>query len=500
LKQLQEEVLPEFLRPRRWFAGKGAGLAKTQLGARVMWNDNSMLALIDVQLDDGTQQRYFLPLALAWEDGQDSGALRTVEWTLAKVREHSRVGVLVDAFADPAFSVAVASCIAAGTRLRFDGGELRFEATLAFPADAPYEPVQHLGREQSNTSVVLGERLFLKGYRQARDGVNPDVEVARYLTQAGYRHIAALTGSVEYHRDEGPPITLIALFEFVRNQGDGWTYALNHLDRYETFLPSEGAQDDPAPHALFLTQMRTLGRRVGELHAVLSTDTDDPAFKPEATSPADLSGWREGILAEAQATLISLEAQLQGLPETIQTSARQLLDSRQQLMDLIRQLANVTVDSYNTRYHGDLHLGQVLIVADDFLITDFEGEPSRPMEERRCKGSVLRDVAGMLRSFDYARAAATDRALTVRPDSRERIEAAFETWRRESCVAFLKGYHKGVARARCVTTKTASTSNLIALFQIEKALYELRYELNNRPAWIGIPINGLLTLCSNRGQ
>jgi maltose alpha-D-glucosyltransferase/alpha-amylase len=497
LNQLQKEVLKEFLLPRRWFAGKGHGPFNVKLGARSLWESGGsawLFTLLDIEFDGGQKQSYFLPLAIAWE-GVSDNVLRTTDWSLAKVREHSRVGALVDAFADPNFCIALARGVQARTRIPFDGGELRFEPT---PACAELiamgiEPVQQLGREQSNTSVVLGEALFVKGYRQARPGINPDVEIPGYLTAAGFKYIAPLAGSVQYAGSDQQPMTLVALFGYVRNQGDGWSYALNHLDRYASTLLAD-QQADSTPHALFNTQMRTLGRRIGELHAVLARETSDPAFAPEPIKAQDLGDWRAAMLADTHRTLDPLQRQSASLPEPLQSKARLLLAARERLVDRIDRLTLGSVDAVKTRHHGDLHLGQVLLTADDFLITDFEGEPARSIEERRRKHSALRDVAGMLRSFDYARAVALDRALTARPDLHERLQQGFHGWYEEASNAFLAGYHKGAAGARILPSKPEEARRLIALFQIEKALYELRYELENRPAWAGVPIDGLLAL------
>jgi maltose alpha-D-glucosyltransferase/alpha-amylase len=499
LQQLQKEVLKEFLLPRRWFAGKGGGPFKVKLGARTIWDTGSgawLFTLIDIEFADKHVQRYFLPLTVAWDGVSDSGVLRTADWTLAKVREHARVGVLVDAFADPAFCTALAKAVEARTQIPFDGGELHFEPTFvcAELVALGIEPVQHLGREQSNTSVVLGEALFVKGYRQARPGINPDVEMARYLTAAGFKFIAPLAGSVDYTRADQPPTTLVALFGYARNQGDGWSYALNHLDRYASTLLSEKQADTPAPHALFNTQMQTLGSRIGELHAVLARQTSDPAFAPEPLTDEDIHSWRETVIAEAGRTLDQLRDRLASVPESAQEKARTLLAEREHIIARIGQLATGPVDTVRTRHHGDLHLGQVLLTADDFLITDFEGEPARPIEERRGKHSPLRDVAGMLRSFDYARAVALERALTARPDIHERLQAGFQAWYLEASAAFLAGYTEGIGDARTMPPNREDADRFIALFQIEKALYELRYELENRPAWVGVPIDGLLAL------
>jgi maltose alpha-D-glucosyltransferase / alpha-amylase len=498
IKQLEEEVLPEFLRPRRWFAGKGSTALGARLAQRVLWRTERgswLIALFDVELSGGDKQRYFLPLSLAPEDGE-SAVLRTAEWTVAKIREGARIGVLVDAFADPAFCLAATQAVGRSTVIPFADGELRFSPTRAFAelASGGIEPVQYLGREQSNTSVILGEGLFLKGYRQARSGVNPDMEMPRFLTNAGFKHIAPLAGAIEYIPRDAPPITLVALFAYARNQGDGWSYALNDLERLGSSALAEGALDDRGASPLFAAQMRTLGRRVGELHALLAVETTDADFMPEDLRAQDRQDWTNTLTEEANTTFALLDQRAAALPESVQSGARKVLEASERILARIQALSSAPIGELKTRYHGDLHLGQVLIVADDFLIIDFEGEPSRAIEERRRKGSPLRDVAGMLRSIDYARAVALERTLARMPDATGRIEAMFTTWRDEASAAYLRGYRDGVGEARSVPQNERDMREAVDIFQMEKALYEIRYELLNRPTWLNVPTAGLLQL------
>jgi maltose alpha-D-glucosyltransferase/alpha-amylase len=497
IQLFQEEVLPVFVQARRWFGGKSAPIARAQLVERTPWRTDRgewLWAAVVMQFGDGTHQRYFLPLGIDWEDVEGS-TLRTSEWALAKVRQHARAGVLVDAFSDPSFCLAVVEAMQRGEHIPIPNGEIRFEPThaLAELVERGIEPVQYLGREQSNTAVILGEGLFLKGYRQARAGINPDAEVAGYLTDAGFSRIPRLGGTVHMIVN-GEPTLLLALFAYVRNQGDGWGYTLNHLERYATEVLADASKRSEQPHMLFLAQMRTLGLRVGELHATLARSTSNPAFAPEFIDSNDLTTWTDRVLKEADETFQLLEARESTLSDEQRAEAQKLLSTRERLLARIRALGSKPVRGLKTRYHGDLHLGQILLCADDFLITDFEGEPARPLEERRRKHSALADVAGMLRSFDYARAVVLDRALTTRPDAREALSQAFDSWYRMSVTAFLEGYRNGLSGALVWPDVDSDAQRLIELFQIEKALYEVRYEANNRPAWIGIPIRGLLQL------
>ncbi len=496
-QQLEQEVLPEFLRPRSWFGRRDGGLTAARLGPSSLWRNGHrtfLLSYVDVELGSA-HQRYFLPLALASEDGQDSGALRTAEWTLAKVREHARVGVLIDAFADPAFCLGIVHSTATNANVPFAGGELQFRATGEVPALGTVrgESVSHVGADATNTSVILDEALFLKAYRRAEAGPNPDVEMTSFLTRAGYRSIAALAGSVAHVTEE--TTVLAAIFAAVGHQGDVWNYAVNHLERYATTPFAQDAAASDSPHALFTAQMHTLGRRIGQLHCVLATaGSGDPAFAPEPLNSADQSRWYGAIHFDADTILRTLHERMPKLDERAAAAAQELLAHAEVLLARIRELCSGPVAGLKMRHHGNLHLGKVLLVADDFLITGFEGKASLPIDERRRKDSPLRDVAKVLRSFDCARATALDRVGMGRPDLRDPLVPALDEWLRQTTQFFLQGYRRAVSESSCVPADDATFAALTALFQIDDALHELRRELERRPAWIEVPIRALLSL------
>ncbi|HKU15362.1 MAG TPA: maltose alpha-D-glucosyltransferase [Steroidobacteraceae bacterium] len=498
-QQLEQEVLPEFLRPRSWFARDNGALASTRLGPGALWRNEHrtfLLSFVEAELG-GKRQRYFLPLALAWEDGQDTGALRTAEWTLAKVREHARVGVLIDAFADPAFCLGLAHCVAANATVPFAGGELQFRSTgdVAALGAIRGTSVNHVGADATNTSVILDESLFLKAYRRAEAGPNPDVEMTSFLTRAGYRSIAPLAGSVTLVADQ--PTVLAALFASVRHQGDVWTYTLNHLERYAATMFTQDVVASDSPHALFTAQMHTLGRRIGQMHCVLSRGgAEDPAFATEPLNSADQARWYSAIHFDADTALRLLRERMWSLPEAAAAAAHELVERAEALLGRIRELCSGPVAGLKMRHHGNLHLGKVLLVADDLLITGFEGNASLSIEERRRKDSPLRDVATVLRSFDYARASALDRAGLGRPDLREPLAPALNEWLRQTTELFLQGYRRAAVESSCVPADETTFASLIRLFELECALRELRQELERRPAWTEVPMRALLGLMS----
>jgi maltose alpha-D-glucosyltransferase/alpha-amylase len=497
-QQLEQEVLPEFLRPRSWFAQHNGALSATRIGPAALWRNEHrtfLLSFVDADFG-GTRQRYFLPLALAWEDGHDTGALRTAEWTLAKVREHARAGVLIDAFADPAFCLGLAHCTAANVTVPFVGGELQFRATGELPAlaEARGQSTDHVGADATNTSVILDDKVFLKAYRRAEAGPNPDVEMTNFLTHAGYRAIAPLAGSVAHVA--GETTVLAAFFASVGHQGDVWNYALNHLERYATtmFAAQDRAATD-SPHALFTAQMHTLGRRIGQLHCVLAgASPDDPAFATEPLKTADQSRWYSAIHFDTEGVLRALRARMSTLGERQALATQELLAHAERLLARIRELCSGPVAGLKMRHHGNLHLGKVLLVADDFLITGFEGNAALSLEERRSKDSPLRDVATILRSFDYARATALERVGMGRPDLRDPLVPALDEWLRQTTEFFLKGYRRAAVESSCVPADDATFTALTTLFQIDCALRELRRELDRRPSWIDVPVRSLLSL------
>jgi maltose alpha-D-glucosyltransferase/alpha-amylase len=470
-------------------------LASARLGARGLWRGEQkayLLSYVEARSASGAEQTYFLPLALAWESG-DENVLRTAEWTLAKVREHARAGVLIDAFADPGFCISIANAVAANSRQPFAGGELRFERMAARPVftQSDLSAVEHLGPEPTNTSVILGDALFLKAYRRAEPGPSPDVEMTSFLTRSGFNSIAALAGVVTHAAEH--ETVLAALFLRVGHQGDVWNYALNHLERFAAGPDAQGVAA-ASPHELFATQMHTLGRRLGEMHALLAHAVDDPAFAPEPVNTADLARWYSVTHFLAEQVLQTLQQRLLALPDAARAPTEELLSRRERLFGRIRELCSEPLAALKTRHHGNLHLGKVLLVANDVLMTGFEGNVSLPIDERRRKDSPLHDVATLLRSFDYARAAALEHATIGRPDLRERLEPALADWLQVTRAAFLAGYRRGVGDARHLPESQSDVTRLLTLFQLAHALRETRNELESRPAWVGTPVAALLAL------
>jgi len=500
-RQFEAEIVPRFVETQRWYAAKGETVTRATLVEHALWKSDQqewLLGLFDVKAQ-GEPSRYFAPLALAWEDHDEERVKALAPATLARVRQQAKVGVMADAFADEPFVRALVGAVHANLELPAGGGRIRFAATRAFEEilagdDPAALPVVRTSAQTSNTGVSLGSRLFVKGYRRVRTGINPEFEVGRYLTEvARFANCVPVAGVVEHVTSEGETTTLALLQAYCSNQGDGWGHTLEYLER---FVESRRTVTEPPAvdaHGAYLALVHTLGLRTGELHAALAQRHGEPAFDPEPLTDADIAAWRGGVLKEALDTLALLERHRGEMPSPARDEARTLLIEREALVSRIEGAGRGGGATLKTRYHGDYHLGQVLLSKNDFLITDFEGEPARSLEERRAKHCALRDVAGMLRSFSYARWTAAKQANSMDPARDGRLEALLAQWERETRREFLQAYEQAVGGSGLYGSFPAARG-LLELFELEKALYELRYEINNRPGWVRIPLQGILAL------
>ncbi|WP_257625276.1 maltose alpha-D-glucosyltransferase [Variovorax boronicumulans] len=501
--QLETETLPRHVETQRWYASKGTSILRARLRDQAVWEvDGRSWMLPLLELDGPVEAAtYFMPLALAWEDSEEERLKALMACPVAKVRQQANVGVMADAFFDESFCRSLVEAMGRGTELATAGGRLRFSHTAAFASlagdDVASLPVTAPTAQSSNTVVTLGESLFLKGYRRLRAGINPELEMGRFLTEvAKYPNCVPVAGALEYMADDGSTMTLAMVQAFVPNQGDGWDYTLSYLERYLEALRTMDAPQPADVHGGFLSLMHTLGERTAELHLALSKRTGNPAFDPEPMTTEDVIGWRERAADGAGRTLDRLAERLTDLPPELQDEAKRLLARASEVRARVADFPLDGQTGVKTRYHGDYHLGQVLVSRNDFLIIDFEGEPARSFEERRQRSSALRDVAGMVRSFNYARWSAL-RRVAQSADELARLEPAARDWEAETREAFLAAYTARMAQGG--STQTAeSAARLLALFEFEKAMYELRYELDNRLDWVQVPLQGILALVERK--
>ena len=338
----------------------------------------------------------------------------------------------------------------------------------------------------------------MKVVRRVTAGVHPEGEITRFLTDRGFGNTAPLYGEVVRVDDAGTPHTIGLVQGFVRNQGDGWGFTLEFLERTVDELSTTDSEADSEADAFsgYHVFAAAIGQRLGELHAVFSAPSDDPAFAPEPATPAVLDGWAEGAIEQLDIALGMLDRVTEWPTPLAEARAKTLAAHADGLRQAARRLASAGTGALQTRVHGDFHLGQVLVVQSDAYLIDFEGEPARTMEQRRAKQCAIRDVAGLLRSFDYAaaaslpgRVAATPAAVGRRAEILQRFKAGAET-------AFLEAYRTVLAGSAEKWVSPAGEGVMLDLFLLEKAAYEIRYEAANRPAWIGIPLGGLYEIAT----
>lgn len=493
--QFMRKALPNYVADQRWFAAKGDAIERIESVDQTIWSEcSSLLALFKITTVSGVAHYYFIPLSLIWE--QDDGRVNALlPYTVTRVRQQVRTGIIVDAFADEIFCRAWIEAIGAQREVRMNKGVIRCSPTSLY-ADIVGESIaEHVvstpGAEGSNTTVVIGDRIFLKGYRRLQTGLNPELEIGRFLTERSrYASSVPVAGGAEYQPDDGPRMTLAILQGHVSNQGDGWTFTLDYLRRFLQDVATGAIESPPAAHDMYLGLMWILGKRTGELHTALAVQTGDPDFDPEPVTAADIKSWVAKVLDEARQTL----ARLANSDSSDEPDVRALLAARKMLMKRIRACAMSKVNAAKTRYHGDYHLGQVLLAHNDFVVIDFEGEPARTLEERRQKHSALKDVAGMLRSFNYAAYGALLGATEEQPPDFAQLEPHTREWEHLAAEAFVAGYDEAAQGCPAYPSNPNHAHRLIELFTLEKALYEVRYELANRPKWVTIPVKGLLAI------
>jgi trehalose synthase-fused probable maltokinase len=429
-----------------------------------------LLALLDV---DG--ERYYLPLAVSASAGEGD----------AIARIGSRM--VVEGHADPAFGMKMLEAIGAGREITGRAGRFRCRPMMPWAGPngcaATAIDTQRLSGEQSNTSMALGRELILKSLRRPRPGVNPEIEITQFLTARGFPHVPRLVGWMDYAAADGETATLSVLQGFVANEGDGWRHVLRALGR-DARDARRTTPDDP-----LMREMWELGRVTGELHSALASDPMDPAFAPEPITAEDARRWTSDIAAALDRASSNAD---RGDPE-LARALRGVSAGGDGTIAIRAGLDLLAAGAHKIRCHGDYHLGQVLKTRDSFVVIDFEGEPGRPIAERRAKQSPLRDVAGMLRSLNYA-------VNTVGREgevgSRAQTALWLDGWERLARAAFLDGYTSATGRSpvRLVPPWRDEVLRACAPFEIDKACYELAYELDNRPEWVAIPLAGLSRL------
>ncbi|MCT7374223.1 maltose alpha-D-glucosyltransferase [Chelativorans salis] len=506
-QQLARDVLPQFLQRQRWFGAKGEKVRSVEVNELARLGDEAgLLSTVDIDLPDGSQ-RYLLPLTVLWgEENVQFGAPK-LSATLARVRRGPQLGALIDGSYDDRFATEVMRAMQENREHSAAGGVLRFYGNERLQAMTFPEPPVSLMGEQSNVSIAFGRQALLKIFRRLRSGDQPEVEVARFLTEeAGFANTPAFLGMIEYDEEDGERTVLGSVSAFVENQGDAWSVFVHALERSiedEFLAPPSGvpAAIPGAPPGVVsdslvypLDLLRRLGECTGEMHSAFAVDTDREAFRCEPIDRADIEEWLEDARVEVAEARAGIRRAMANLPPIAKEMAERLSALDPEIDRRLEALAKIAPSGKKSRIHGDYHLGQVLVSEQDLFIIDFEGEPRRTLAERRGKSSPLRDVAGMLRSFDYAAWAAVRQVASRLPNQARDSAAIARHWRDRMVGEFLEGYLSAAVDAQNLPEDTQTRQALLELFLLQKGFYEINYELSNRPDWVSIPIQGILDL------
>jgi len=542
LSRLQA-ALPAYLRRHRWFAGKARKIQSVRVFDVLTVEDvpemtaqlrrmgrsytqelaETRIVLLRVEYVEGEPEMYMLPMLFAQGEQErnilgDRPAAGVIVVQRSDTQEQA---TLCDTSREDEYWLLLFDALAKNRRVAGRHGRADPQQTEAFAELGPevgFEVSVH-GGEQSNTSAVLGGKFIMKIFRRIAEGENPDLEIGRYLTeQTDLACVPKVAGALEYRGAQGKPFTLAVLHEYIPNESDAWVYTLEELDRYLERVEAEGggpptAEVLPRTSLLDLAEMpmpdlvhdmigpylpaaELLGRRTAELHLALAAG-GGKNFAPEAFTKLYQRSLYQSMRAQGRRTLHVLQQHQSGLPEETAEDARWLLRHEESLLNRFRAIAERPIQAKRTRCHGDYHLGQVLYTAKDFVIIDFEGEPARPIGERRIKATPLRDVAGMIRSFHYASHAAIQgpqgRSLLL-SEGGHGAKSWLAMWYAWVAALYLKSYLQEASRGGFLPEDRGALKTLLDAYLLEKAVYELGYELNNRPGWLHIPIEGILQL------
>ena len=518
--RLENTLLPEYLPKQRWFGGKSRRIQSTQVvDWAVLDGANAALAIVSVQYENGGEEKYFVPLAMTF--GESVNQLREAAPTsvLVPVVAPDGAGVLHDAVFHDDARRAILALIENAAELRARRGSIRGVTSPTFSevrGDEDSLPSRPGSAEQSNSSILYGDRLILKLFRRQQVGPNPDCEMGAYLTEnVRFENVPPYAGSIEYVGEGAQTAALGVLHGLIDNEGDGWRWTMEELERYyencaPVPYPGEeaaaarydliGLSEAPASElardhvGLYLEAAATLGRRTAELHLALSNPASDPVFAPEKLSPEDFLALFTSMRDHAARALNALKEAVSGFPDEVVELARLVLSRRRQILDRFRPGEIGDMYALRTRIHGDYHLGQVLRVKTDFVIFDFEGEAARTLAERRAKHSPLKDVAGMLRSFSYAAYASLMNYTARRPEDFTRLEPWARLWERSAAAEFLRGYREAAQGAAYLPCNAEGFRRVLETYLLDKALYEVLYEMDNRPAWVRIPLLGMRSI------
>ncbi|HET9486167.1 MAG TPA: putative maltokinase, partial [Chryseosolibacter sp.] len=513
VRTLERNILPVFMKKCRWFGGKAKVISKTTINKAIplkVEGNTHFLLIIEVHYVQRLPEFYFLPLTFALTDSISNDVEYTVQSVVCRAEIQGETGFIMDSSYDRQFRDFLFVNIEKGSRFKDDdSGVLEFNSGVFAKLDTRNVQSKILKADQSNTAIIYNDQHFFKFYRKIEKEINPDLEIIRFLTEnTTFQHSPKYAGSVQYRDTDENFIVLGLLQEKVDNVGDAWVMTMEEVGRYldqviartdrEIFPPlieKPALNFEEAPAMIqeligrtFYDRVSTLGQRTAEMHKALASDSTNPAFRPEQITPH----YQRSLYASLRKLLKDrfglLQSALGSLDPATRTLAKEILALEMPIMEAFKQVYQTRITEVKTRIHGDYHLGQVLFTGKDFIIIDFEGEPGFSFSERRLKKSPLKDVAGMMRSFNYAAYGKILLSENYRNSDRGSLEQAAEQWQHYVSRFFLGAYlqHAGLGM-----NLSKENDVLLRTFLLEKAIYELGYELNARPDWVNIPLKGI---------
>lgn len=467
--------LPDYISKRRWYRAKTRSIKRITIQDVIgVPGSDAFILILRIEYPEKDYDQYILPALL--RNGVVAG-----DELICTVRGAG----IYSALPDVEFRQTLLNLISRDRELQGWRGQFiaRHTATLEQTGSSLESFVSRA--EQSNTSIVYGDRYILKLFRKLEPGMNPDIEIGSFLTQRGFKNTPAVLGSLQYKPESGESCAAAILQQFVPNQGDAWSYTLKSLrDFFERVRAGS-----PSVLGDYADSAALLGKRTAEMHAAFEDEHAGPDFAPEPFTNEDAQKLHTDLLSQADIAFEALRRKQAILTGTAAESAREVLHRESEVAAKFNAVRESPVSAVRIRHHGDYHLGQVLYTGSDFMIIDFEGEPARPLSERRRKALAMRDVAGMLRSFQYAAHAALFEAKAG-----NQLESWAEFWTREVSAIYSDAYFSQSRGLRCIPSNVAERQMLLDAFLLQKALYEVAYELNNRPDWVHIPLRGILSL------
>jgi len=520
-----EQVLQNYAKKRRWFRSKARIILTCEISEVIPVYFHRLAAYItflEFKYTEGESEIYVIPLMLAAQEeaneiSQTYPVALIARLIIPGVRTQS---VLYDAMYNKSFCSFLAYAINRHRTFKVDSGSITastthlFQGLHSFPEE-PLEPAP-VKAEQTNTSIVYGRHFILKLFRSLEDGINPELEIGRFLTEkTSFRNFSPLLGCLEYRKSKKLTKSLAILQAFIPNEGDAWQYTLDTLENYfQSVVTHRTVQTPPVPlkhllqlktppalaqetSSIYLASAALLGQRTAELHTALASSSDDPAFAPEPFTFTDQTSMYQSMRGLTLRTFQVLEDRSKQLNGELKENVERILGLKDEIIKRFHQIEEQKIRAVRIRCHDDFHLGQVLYTGKDFFIIDFEGEPARSLSERRIKRSPLRDVAGMLRSFHYASVTAQRRQLQISANPEYDgpvLQQWAQYWYTWVSVSFLQSYLTTISQAGLLPEDQGHLRILLDAHLLEKAVYEIGYEINNRPEWLSVPVNGILEL------